>query len=340
MNLIFIAIITILAVLLITIFVKLISIKKENLAKIADLNYQIDEEKKINNRLFSEINDLKKADKSEEVKIILTQLERANKEKEAEIKLRNEAEKEVVLTIQKTEDLEKRMSDWKIAQDSAMQDAQKTIAEMIDILYQKISFDHSKTQELVERIFTQTTKIKSDDDLADNMSNHPTKPDKNINEVKKYNHLSELKNNLKKALSTTKLTAKKDYFIQEFFSDKFAKLFYCDIALFHDSQIYFFDLKFIDIFAHFKSSANTSKPDKVIISKLDKYCDYLSDPKYHKAITTALKSLMTDFQEGEIVMVVNDESDIEWMNKNNLSDKFEDANIKIATFSELIELIN
>ena len=52
------------------------------------------------------------------------------REKEGEIKIRVEAEKQIEITLQKTEEVQKRIQDWRLIQDATMKDSKDAIVKI------------------------------------------------------------------------------------------------------------------------------------------------------------------------------------------------------------------
>ncbi len=76
---------------------------------------------------------------TEQVRQLLNSVEAMRKEKEQEARLRLEAEKQIELAMQKTQEVQRRMDDWKKVQDAAMEDARSAILRAGGDLFEKIS---------------------------------------------------------------------------------------------------------------------------------------------------------------------------------------------------------
>jgi hypothetical protein len=81
------------------------------------LDKEVDERRDVENRLLTE----KKTD-SDKIEKLLQEVTDLRKEKEGEIRLRIEAEKQIEFALHKTDEVQKRMKDWSVVQDAVMRD--------------------------------------------------------------------------------------------------------------------------------------------------------------------------------------------------------------------------
>ncbi len=308
------------------------------------------------------------ASDNKKIEALLNEISTIRKEKEDEIKLRMESEKQVAIAIHKTEDLQSRMNDWKIAQDAAMADAQDTMKEISQNLFTQITnlvsqkeddnltqntknFEEIKASILnlsksleeqknrnVEAIknslSTQITNQESQDKSTTTEAEN-TKP---ISEEKTVDISKKLLADLINSMNQSGHTNGKDYFLNNSFDGDKAKLFLCETAFLQDNHFYFFDFKACNFINDYNNSSDKDTALKPLTSKLDKYLSYLSNPKYRGAISKVLETKKITFLSEDLVFVVPNESDIDLLEQTGYLGKFEDANVKIASFNDLIEI--
>lgn len=121
--------------------------------KIRDLEKSLKSEIETKNRIEEKLNsDLKK--EIEQVKSLLRELEESRKERQEEIRLRLEAEKQIDLANQKIEDVKVRIKDWETIQLATLKDSKQSIIDVGSDLFEKISQNNIKeskqNQELVD----------------------------------------------------------------------------------------------------------------------------------------------------------------------------------------------
>ncbi len=108
---------------------------------------------------------------SSDLDLLLKENKRLKKEKEEEMVLRNEAEKQVELTLQQSGEMQKRMSDWKIIQDAAMKDSKSAIIDIGNVLYFKLTKDLKIKVDEVKNLLEQMDKrIESIEKAVHNLS--------------------------------------------------------------------------------------------------------------------------------------------------------------------------
>ena len=118
------------------------------------------------------------------VSSMVAEIDHLRKEKEDEIISRMEAEKQIELAIQKTEDVHKRIEDWKLIQEANLKDATDTIIKTHNDLYKKLMQSHKEENEenremhyeqmnniyeYLERISEEIKKLNPDADFDDNL---------------------------------------------------------------------------------------------------------------------------------------------------------------------------
>ena len=207
------------------------------------------------NDLENRLNQAPEAE-NKKLELIIAEISQLRKEKEQEIKTRFEAEKQIVLAIQKSEDIQKRMVDWKVAQESAMQDAQNSIFQVGEDLYQRLSENYlaeiKNNQNLLEQILRQNTAAdkKEEKKSFDEGKISQTENQTNLVEDKKTREDISKKflAQLAKSMVNSKHIEGEQYFLNSSFEADKAKLFLCEAAFLQDTNFYIFDF---DLYHHF-----------------------------------------------------------------------------------------
>ncbi len=345
---------------------KYLSVKKNLEKQIEELEQRNKEYLRDNEAAQSQMRQNIASD-NKKIEALLNEISTIRKEKEDEVKLRMESEKQVAIAIHKTEDLQSRMNDWKIAQDAAMADAQDTMKEISQNLFAQITnlisqkeaasltqtannFEELKasllnlSKSIEEQKNSKVEAIKNSISSQITDQENPEKPAteaenaKPISEEKTTDISKKLVADLVKSMDQSGHINGKDYFLNNSFDADKAKLFLCETAFLQDNHFYFFDFKACNFINDYTNSSDKEAALKPLTSKLDKYLAYLSNSKYRGAISKVLAAKKVTFLSEDLVFVVPNESDIDLLEETGYLEKFEDANIKIATFNDLIEI--
>lgn len=329
------------AILFVTFWTKYLSLKKSSDAKISTLKQTVEDELK---EAKASENQLREGfvTSNKKIESLLQEVAAIRKEKEDEIKLRLETEKEVALAIQKAEDLQKRMGDWKIAQESAMKDSQNTIIKVGEDLYQKINASYQAEIANNKNIFAKVSEYIQKTSSASQSSIAVTSPEK----IETPSAPTKTSNDLgKKLLSDLTQSVKesghvegKNYFLSSSFDAEKSKLFLCEAAFLQDSHFYILDFKACTFLSDYMQTSNKDAAQKSLIQKLDKYISYLNNPKYRAAILKAAASKNTKFNNGDIVVITPSNAELEMLESIGYLEKIEDTGVKVATFDEILDL--
>lgn len=232
---------------------------------------------------------------NEKIQSLLLEIDELRKSKEKEVTLRLEAEKQIALALEKTETVRKEMKDWSLAQDAAIQNSKDSIMKVGNDLYNKL-----------QKKLTAITNVKS------NFKQKVKISDNNASKNVQQQFLSLIKANNK--------TANQDYFIADELSEK-AKLFFCELAVLKDQNIYIFDLKAINYFQQYYDNSNQEKALKILQQKLKKYFSYLGNLKYKRSIVKIIKSHNSNFNDVNIFMILPSQKEINLLKKIKLYSK-------------------
>lgn len=123
----------------------------------------------------------------EKIEGLLREIDELRKEKEEEVRLRLGAEKQVEMALKKVDEIEKRMKDWRLVQEAAMNDSQHAIEEVGDDIYKKLSDSYKEevkenknlinkiSQNIMEIFAKKRTDIDNSDDEIVNLSKNAKK---------------------------------------------------------------------------------------------------------------------------------------------------------------------
>lgn len=328
-------------------FIQHAKLKKSSEAEIEELKRKVEEEIKELSITENQMRESLQAD-SKKIESLLQEVVVAKKEKEDEMKLRMETEKEIALSHQKVDDIQKRMQDWKAAQEAAMKDAQDAIFEVGENLYEKINTDlrneTDNTHNLLERIIESVKNLSAQNNVAANAINTSDsaaqkQQNQSSNAPNTTSDLSKkLVADLMKSMQESNHIAGEKYFTASNFDASVAKLFLCEAAFVQDTHFYIFDFKSCNFFDEYERSANKDAAQKVLTQKLDKYVAYLGNEKYRAAIMKAAESKNINFDGHDIVAIIPTHGDLELLDKIGYLEKIENVGVKLATFDEIIDL--
>ncbi len=342
-------------------------LKQSSETEISELKQELDEsQREINSAAIKMRENLNPNNQNNDV--LVQELADLRKEKEVELKLRMEAEKQIAIAIQKTEDIQKRMIDWKVAQEAAMKDSQAAIFKIGEDLYQKINTSHQNEIENNQNIFSQilehltnnndtsiqqTQTLTTETQERDNTDSTPInqdppennleqdsepKPEQKTTSANTADKARDMISHLEDSMQNSEYENGKDYFFSSSFEADKSKLFLCESAFIQDAHLYIFDFKSCNFLEDYLSNDNKEAALEGVTKKLDKYISYLSNPKYRAAILKAMASKNVAFDNGDIVVVTPSNQVLETLEEIGYLEKLEDAGAKVATFDEILDL--
>ncbi len=306
--------------------------------KIRELKKKLEESDARHEELASKLTQDFKSE-NDQVKKLLRDLENFRKEKEEEMRLRLEAEKQIDVAMQQIEDIQKRMNDWKKIQDSTISDARDTIKKVGDNIFEKLisskkdealntknAIDESiKTS--MKNIYEYLENISRDVDefkkknfaqgptvVAENGGNYSTNQQQNTTAESKTTAASPtidestkfILNDIKSLFRDSGFKAEKDYFLMENIkAPEHSKSMLCDMIFVRDQIACFIDFKANRYLSEYEKSPNKDTAVEILKQKLDKYLAYISNPKY----TAILQKLSTDlgltFTKSHVILAVD-----------------------------------
>ena len=271
--------------------------------EIRDLRKMMDKEIEGRREAENKLLDVTKFD-TDKIEKLLREIDELRKEKEGEVRLRFEAENQIDIALQRTEDIQKRMNDWRLVQDAVMKDSKDAIVKIGNDLYKKLNDSYKVEIETNKNLLGKVTKNISE--FFDKFS--AEKPSKskaetgtadNVSEVKKSSSLlsKEAQKLIAENCQTMNLSGRmvnKDYFIAANFNPQKAKLFLCDIAFSDGKKLYIMDFKSCAYIEDYQNSKDKVASADILKGKLDKYFAYLKNAKY---LASILKVIPAEHQK-------------------------------------------
>jgi hypothetical protein len=283
----------------------------------------------------------------QKIQSLMTEVGELRKDKENEIKLRLTAEKQIELTLEKMQNLEKRMEDWKTVQDSVMRDSKDAIIKVGNDLFKKLNDSYKHEVETTRNLIGRITK--ATEDSAKNNPKPATKTvEKNIKtEVVDFN-LSEVEDTSKALISDFVETMKasghlvnKDYFLPANFDEQKAKLLLCEIAFVTKETLYLLDFKGCNYLAEFNhiKTKNLTAAQNHLRQKFDRYFAYLADVKYRGSIDKVMATTKAKFSKVVSVIALPSSQDLQDLKEINYYEKAQRIGFQIMDSNGINNII-
>ena len=318
---------------------------------------------------------------AEKFETLSKQYQELEKQKESEVKLRINAEKQIEITVKKMQDLQSRIEDWSIIQDALLNDTRDTIVKIGNDLFKKLNDSYKQesltNRNIISRIgktvdeqkefignevigkFLELKNIITSQSTTSN--NLQSSPDKSIDQANDKNssasqnisnsttkNVAIIDQNTKKLLDDILETMKaagrlsnKDFFLPSNLDEQRAKFLLCELTYISGDHCYLFDFKSIKFFTeYFVNSANDlDLAKKILKDKLQKYINYLGNPKYLEAILKVMTSLKIIKEKKSIIFAVSSKKEIALVKDLGLDDQLKQFNIEIMDFDLIVNVI-
>lgn len=308
-----------LAIMMLIVYIRYSKFRLSSAKEISELqkkvSQEVDQKKSIQERLL-----ITTSSDGEKIEALLREIDELRKEKENEVKLRLDAQKQIDMAIQKTEEVEKRMHDWSMAQDAAMKDSKDAIIKVGNDLFKKLNDSYKNEIETNKNLLGRFSKNITDFIEKSVVAISKSKEKKSLAAVgvkKSPATNSKLLPTLIKTMKANGWLAGKDYFTAENFDEQNAKIFFCDVAFVSLDKLYIIDFKASSYFEEYRFA----KDEAALKQKLDRYLDYLKNPKYLDSILKVMATADIKFEGKGIVIVIGSEDDVKTMKDLNYYDK-------------------
>lgn len=288
---------------------------------------------------------------NEKVEALLREIDELRKEKENEIKLRLEAEKQIELALQRIEETQKRMQDWRIVQDAVMKDSKDAIVKMGNDLFKKMNDSYKVEIETNKNLIGRISKTVSEfaEKSAAVRQNFATAATTNqkpaivaessqsvIDEVSK-----KLISDLVETMKASGRLANKDYFLPANFDEQRAKMMLCEVAFIASGRLYIVDFKACRYLQEYKSASVKDKAaaEDILKQKLDRYFAYLANPKYRDSILKVMATTKAKFDKNYITIIMPSKAEMQIMKEIRYYEKAHKSEFEVLDFDGINNLI-
>ncbi len=320
-----------------------------------------------------QINELKKADSASDLKALKAEAQKVNalelqikeleRDRDSEIKLRINAEKQIDVANKKMQELEKRIEDWSIVQDAIMSDNREAIIKIGNDLFKKLNDSYKQEVEtnrnLIGRILKNSeeqkaiiAKIGVNNSANDNSRNSTNSRINNALENGNYSKISKpeinydynvklLLDEIQETMKAAGKLANKDYFTALNFDEQRAKLLLCELVFVNNGYLYIIDFKAVRYFSEYEKmlAVNKIEAENFLKEKLEKYLAYLSNPKYLEAISKALISLKINNEKQVIILALPSKKQMSIIKDSQYFEMAKKLNISIMDFDLIVNII-
>jgi hypothetical protein len=284
---------------------------------------------------------------AQKIEDLLREIDELRKEKEIEIKLRLNAEKQIDITLEKMRSLEKTMQDWSLMQDAVMKDSKEAILKVGNDLYRKLSDNYQQEVEINKNLIGRVSK---------NFSEFFEKFSKNdINSKPETKHLSnqhnfsdsedvisrQLISDLVETMKAGGRAVNKDYFLPSNFDDRKANLMLCEIVFIDSEILNILDFKACRYLAEYNKikEKNVDEAVKYLQQKLDKYFAYLSNLKYRDSILKVMSYTKVKFSKAFIKIIVPSSADLKILKDLHYYEKARQIGLEVLDYDGVNDLV-
>lgn len=291
---------------------------------------------------------------ADKIQNLLIEIDELRKEKENEVRLRLNAEKQIELTVQKTQDLERMIDDWQLMQDAVMNDCKDAMFKIGNDLYKKLNITYRQETETNKNLVGKLSKNISE--FFDKVSTaaptpikhapkaHEEKPaitQKTHHQSHLDEHTQNLITDLLGTMSAAGKMANKDYFLPANFDEQRAKLMLCELAFATEGKLYLLDFKscrYVDEYEALKQQ-NEPQARENLKQKFERYIGYLSNPKYQDSIKKSLLASKVKFDKIIVIAIVPLAEEVKLLKEMGYQSKAHNLGIEILNFDEVNNII-
>lgn len=285
----------------------------------------------------------------QKIQALMSEIDELRKDKENEIKLRLSAEKQIELTLQKMQNLEKRMEDWKVVQDAVMRDSKESIVKVGNDLFKKLNDSYKQEVETNKNLIGRISKTVNDffsvnSPTKTSQVKTTTRPVITASELILENIEDDSKHLISDLVKTMKASgnlANKDYFLPANFDENKAKLLLCEIAFVSKEILYLIDFKSCNYLAEFNRLKTNDKAaaQDYLKQKFDRYFSYLGDPKYRASIDKVMSTTTAKFTKTKIVIALPSRDELQALKEINLYEKAQKFGFEIMDLNGLNNVV-
>ncbi len=278
---------------------------------------------------------------SGKIEFLLVEIEGLRKEKEEEVRLRLEAEKQIENALQKAGEIEKRMSDWKSLQDAIARDYKDEVARMNNELFKKVQEVYKMESESNKNFISAALR-----NIGDYLGSSNELQADDIKAFVDHDTGSTLTKHLldelAQILQENGHTGGKDYFLPMHLAPQKSKLMLCEMFFVINQRLYIIDLKGYHYFEDYlqQKSRNNAEATQNLKSKLNYYIPYIGNLKYQESILKLVNNLHVKFKQVSVVFVVLEAAHIEIIEEMGYAPMIgEHNNLEVLTIDQISHLI-
>jgi hypothetical protein len=286
---------------------------------------------------------------------LVSEVANLRKEKEQELKIRLEAEKQIELAVQKTNDVQARIDDWKIIQEANLKDANEIMIGVGNDLYDRLISDYHAESEIIRNKVDET--VRNVHEYLDKivkqvqfLNVHNIDTTSAVGVVSAMNsaevNVNHNSRNLESSLKDGHLQVGVDYFMHHNLPEEVKKSILCEAIIIIDrDNIIVVDIKsarfFLELFSG--RARGDDLVEEEFPKKMDRYITYLTNKKYSSNVINYLarQNVIEPTANASLVMLVPTDKEIEAF--EDLGDEYikmlEDNNINLHSLKSLSDLI-
>jgi hypothetical protein len=307
------------------------------------LDKEVGERRDVENRLLTE----KKTD-SDKIEKLLQEVTDLRKEKEGEIRLRIEAEKQIELALHKTDEVQKRMKDWSVVQDAVMRDCKDSIVKIGNDLYKKLHDSYKNEVEtnknLLGRVSKNITDFFEKISAAQKTESHiksvtasPTKTEGS--DISTNATIKKMVADLSATMKANGLLVNKSYFLPANFDTQKAKMLLCEVAFIVLEELYMFDFKACAYFEEYHANKDKAAASELLKQRLDKYISYIGNARYRDSILKVMATTKAKFEKNTIVVALSSKADLQLLKEIGYYNKLHKVTPQIMDFDGVNNLV-
>ena len=317
------------------------------------------------------------ATKSETKKVedLLRELDEVRKNRENDIKLKAELEKQLEVTLTQNKDLEKHLIDLKSTQEHIIQDTKEAVAKMGNDLYKKVNDSNKIEIETTKNLMGKAIKLISEymEKIAklavakssngngndNNNQNHENQKEETKIQINNNNQQESFKtlplsnhqmvDDLIETMKVSGHLVNKNYFIPANFDSSKSKLLLCEVVFINGNQLYIIDFKSCHYFDEFnnknkKELSQNENPANESLNELTikcrAYLTFLQNSQYQKSILSIFTNNKDlTIEKTFIIAVVSSRNDLQLAKTTKIYESFQQKNIQMMDFDDISNIV-
>ena len=298
------------------------------------------------------------ATKSETKKVedLLREIDELRKNRENDIKIKAELEKQFKITLTQNKDLERHLIDLKSTQEHIIQGTKEAVAKMGNDLYKKVNDSNKIEIETTKNLMGKAIKLISEymEKIAkvaiiakSSSSNDNNNQQESFKILPLSNH--QLVDDLIETMKVSGHLVNKNYFLPANFDSNKSKLLLCETVFISGNQLYIFDFKSCHYFDEFnnnnkkelsqnENSANEALSELTV--KCRAYLTFLQNFQYQKSILSIFTNNKDlTIEKTFIIAVVSSRNDLKLAKNTKIYESFQQKNIQMMDFDDISNIV-